>query len=719
MVKIQLSTRTMSSALARAASDPETSALTSSSGAKMNPMHEPAPVGRLASAPPVSSAPADPVVSESPPLRVVFWRPTPSAQTETSLGKYKLLCATWNVGNTEPITLEPWIPAGGRGFDIIAVAAQECKLSSKYKEPAAGALDEEDEDDEGGGDSSDPQIMTRADRSATVAMLKEAMSKTNDAEPAHQGRRASRVFVPPGAAAAAASGDGLSSSDLGATAVDSASSEVGEAATLVSDHSLDIAGVRSAVETSPFFKMVLNHLGEGWVAVDFSLMFQTGLLVAVRREHSSLVTSTARAQEATGLLHVGMNKGGVVIAMTFNGTRLCFVGSHLAAHMQHLARRDTDIMEIVSQVRLGGELAPVDMDAQFDHVFWLGDLNYRVDFAYHEAGESKESKESFARSKAHVDAKEWGALQEHDQLLLRRKEGVIFHGFSEAPLDFPPTFKVAKVAGFEYKTKRTPSYCDRVLHKSLPRLEQFLSRGALTPHPSIKSSDHKPVSCDFDLDCRPPPQAAAKKDSEPRFVVRFHNLSGTDLIDKDWGKTSDPYIRFYASANDIVRKRADGRQPRTEHVAKTLNPKWSDSAVPDLVLDAESIEDLVRTHLFLVLMDHDEVDADDAMGQAVLPLEPVVQAAIKGDGGIGARTFSAVAHHSSDDRAGVGRPVGSGYRFHFQLPVTLATSRMGTLSGEAELILVKPGESFTVREGGRDKCCQGCINLDDGCCSVM
>ena len=42
-------------------------------------------------------------------------------------------------------------------------------------------------------------------------------------------------------------------------------------------------------------------------------------------------------------------------------------------------------------------------------------------------------------------------------------------GFAEGQLDFQPTFKLARQAGVSYNLKRTPSYCDRILWKSMPR----------------------------------------------------------------------------------------------------------------------------------------------------------------------------------------------------------------------------------------------------------
>ncbi|CAN0207687.1 unnamed protein product, partial [Ectocarpus sp. 4 AP-2014] len=73
------------------------------------------------------------------------------------------------------------------------------------------------------------------------------------------------------------------------------------------------------------------------------------------------------------------NKGGLVCKLRLRGTTLCFVSCHLQAHegQNHLARRNSSCAEILQGARLG-DRRMVDVDSQFHHVFWLGDMNYRI-----------------------------------------------------------------------------------------------------------------------------------------------------------------------------------------------------------------------------------------------------------------------------------------------------------------------------------------------------
>jgi len=67
---------------------------------------------------------------------------------------------------------------------------------------------------------------------------------------------------------------------------------------------------------------------------------------------------------------------------------------------------------------------------EHEYVFWLGDLNYRLD-------EEVEIVEIFER----LYNETWETLRLQDQLHLERNKKNVFHGFNEGLLSFPPTYK--------------------------------------------------------------------------------------------------------------------------------------------------------------------------------------------------------------------------------------------------------------------------------------
>ena len=116
----------------------------------------------------------------------------------------------------------------------------------------------------------------------------------------------------------------------------------------------------------------------------------------------------------------------------------------------------------------------------------------------------------------------WDALAEGDQLLREISRGRALRAFSEAPLSFAPTFKLETFDGDappanavivtdalekrntkntrEYAKKRIPSWCDRVLARSLSPAHACRFR-AYASCPGVRTSDHAPVhlSCELDF----------------------------------------------------------------------------------------------------------------------------------------------------------------------------------------------------------------------------
>lgn len=80
----------------------------------------------------------------------------------------------------------------------------------------------------------------------------------------------------------------------------------------------------------------------------------------------------------TGVGGVGQNKGGIAVSFSVWDTEFCFVNSHLAAHQDKVNSRNAMYRSIVRGIRLD----PYNMDilTGHHHVFWMGDLNYRIAF---------------------------------------------------------------------------------------------------------------------------------------------------------------------------------------------------------------------------------------------------------------------------------------------------------------------------------------------------
>jgi len=362
-----------------------------------------------------------------------------------------------------------------------------------------------------------------------------------------------------------------------------------------------------------------------------------------------------------------------VIKLRVDETTLAFVSCHLAAHARKLKDRNANCVEILRETRKYVGVPHLDASSEFDHVIWMGDLNYRVDLPVDDddfaspvgarpppsgGGESPGSflatsmsrrgeaadkmraeKARKEREKRKVQAQtalvrrlvEQGDMQplfDADQLRKCQAAAEIFVGYKEGNMDFAPTFKVLRKPGTLYIDKRVPSYCDRILWKSMPSLEKRLRQMSLRALPEVSTSDHKPVVATFDLTPTPPIERISR--SVPTSIcraplVRLTNVTAEGLIDADTGGGSDPYMLFYTSPADLMlasvtpasshkkvpARRADGRAHSTS---------WESSQVPLLRVRVKEPMALQLMTLVIVIMDRDKLGSDDVMGYVQIPL---------------------------------------------------------------------------------------------------
>ena len=169
------------------------------------------------------------------------------------------------------------------------------------------------------------------------------------------------------------------------------------------------------------------------------------------------------------------------------------MGSHLSSGSNNKEERNADYHAIARDL-VFTRGRTID---SHDHIFWAGDLNYRI------ALPSAEDVRDLA-SRHQLEA-----LLQHDQLTDVRTSSQAFAGYEEMPIRFPPTYKF-DVGSDIYDTSeklRPPAWTDRVLFKC--------TRPTLHIHPiaydcaPIRASDHRPVGaslsvsiCTLDTACR-------------------------------------------------------------------------------------------------------------------------------------------------------------------------------------------------------------------------
>jgi len=191
--------------------------------------------------------------------------------------------------------------------------------------------------------------------------------------------------------------------------------------------------------------------------------------------------------------HAG-NKGGVGIRFKIYDSEIVFICTHLAAHKNNVQGRNQDYANIIQNIKfnvLGEEIQAND----HHFIFWIGDLNYRLNHSDLETVYKK------------IRNREIEDLLRYDQLKNEMNARNVFRDFHEGDIHFSPTYKFIPGKN-EYdqrpdKKLRMPAWCDRVLwskgDKTTCNLEdvKLLEYGMSTKQ---TMSDHKPVYALFEFE---------------------------------------------------------------------------------------------------------------------------------------------------------------------------------------------------------------------------
>lgn len=279
---------------------------------------------------------------------------------------------------------------------------------------------------------------------------------------------------------------------------------------------------QKSIERAGYWKTKIVETLSKFPGQNFSLVAEkslVGLLVFVfcRDSLVSHIRDVRTASLPTGVLGIMGNKGSTCISFDVHLTSFCFVCTHFHADRDAVLIRNADfhnILENTELIRNKNSIARKD-DVSFrskwwydegsniskimdhDHVFWFGDLNYRING-------SVPMDVVFAK----VVVDDWRSLREVDQLNEERLRGAVFAEFHEGDIAFAPTYKF-QPGSSQYEQRsdkklRAPAWCDRILWKVAKESEKSKSNSRSwvkqLSYRSVpmKSSDHRPVLASFE-----------------------------------------------------------------------------------------------------------------------------------------------------------------------------------------------------------------------------
>ncbi|PYH41756.1 putative inositol 5-phosphatase [Aspergillus saccharolyticus JOP 1030-1] len=327
----------------------------------------------------------------------------------------------------------------------------------------------------------------------------------------------------------------------------------------------------------------------------------TGLMVFARSDVAEQVAGLETARIGFGFQEMG-NKGAVGARLGYlpssrqpennhTGTEappppqpveLTFVAAHLAPMEWAVERRNADWRSLVERLvferqdgsggteadeggleesapllsRDSTTAAPVGQQQQqqtnrrgvyvpTSYLFLAGDLNYRTADRPPRPGDRASR---FPRVNVETsDPRHYSHLLQEDQLSREMGESRCFHGLSEAPIRFPPTYKYSLAARhavskataaagdeglsqeWQWTGTRWPSWCDRVLYLDQP--DQPVRPLRYDALPLFATSDHRAVALTVSVPARPMRQTDA--------LAQAQLPAAPFPIDPEWARRRD------------------------------------------------------------------------------------------------------------------------------------------------------------------------------------
>ncbi|KFQ40705.1 Phosphatidylinositol 3,4,5-trisphosphate 5-phosphatase 2A, partial [Mesitornis unicolor] len=354
------------------------------------------------------------------------------------------------------------------------------------------------------------------------------------------------------------------------------------------------------------------------MAIDYRVvalqcLWSIKIVVLVKPEHERRISHVHTSSVKTGIANTLGNKGAVGVSFLFNGTSFGFVNCHLASGSEKTHRRNQNYSDILRSLVLGDKrLSTFDLTLRFTHLFWFGDLNYRLDMDVQDI-------------LAHITKKEFEALLAVDQLNLEREKNKVFLRFSEGDISFPPTYRYERGSRDTYmwqKFKPTgvrinvPSWCDRILWKSHPETHVACNSYGCTD--DIVTSDHSPVFATFEVGVTSQfvPKKAPGSDPKALACIEWESI---EVIVKTASR-SKCYIEFHSYCLEEAQRSGENTSQSCD-IPGFLKLGWSAKNLPMLNPILPDLEYLGDQHLLLSIKG---VESCESYGECCIAMRSMI-----------------------------------------------------------------------------------------------
>uniref|UniRef100_A0AAZ3NNN0 phosphatidylinositol-3,4,5-trisphosphate 5-phosphatase n=1 Tax=Oncorhynchus tshawytscha TaxID=74940 RepID=A0AAZ3NNN0_ONCTS len=406
-----------------------------------------------------------------------------------------------------------------------------------------------------------------------------------------------------------------------------------------------------------------EHTELDYKPIAVQTLWNIKIAVLVKPEHENRISHVGVSSVKTGIANTLGNKGAVGVSFMFNGTSFGFVNCHLTSGNEKIGRRNQNYLDILRLLSLGDkQLSSFDISLRFTHLFWLGDLNYRLDMDIQEILN-------------YINRKEFDPLLKVDQLNLEREKNKVFLRFAEEEISYPPTYRYERGSRDTYvwqKQKATgmrtnvPSWCDRILWKSYPETHIVCNSYGCTD--DVVTSDHSPVFGTFEVGVTS--QFVSKKGlpkSSEQAYIEFENI---EAIVKTASRTKF-FIEFYSTCLEEFKKSYENDSQSSDNV-NFLRVGWSNKQLTTLKPLLSEIEYLQDQHLLLTVK---SLDGYESYGECVVALKSMI--------GSTAQQFHTYLSHRGEETGNI----------RGSMRVRVPAERMGTRERLYEWISVDKDET--------------------------
>lgn len=281
--------------------------------------------------------------------------------------------------------------------------------------------------------------------------------------------------------------------------------------------------------------------GDKYVLLRSGQLVGAAMCIFVKNSVLSKIKNVEGSVKKTGMSGIAGNKGAVAIRMDYANTQLCFVTAHLAAGFANYDERNRDYATIHHGLRFQRNRGIDDHDT----VIWFGDFNYRIGLSHERAMDL-------------VQQRDLERLYENDQLNLQMVNGLSFRFYSEAKINFMPTYKF-DVGTDTYDTSekaRIPAWTDRILRKGT-NIRQLSYNCA-----PLRFSDHRPVYATFQCVVNIVNEEVREKISRQLYERRKADIGqvGATSLDLDDSEDEEDLIGYDAIEPGLPPASSDGQR---------------------------------------------------------------------------------------------------------------------------------------------------------------